>query len=152
MDIQLSYFGPINTTLCATITSFFETLKVALGIYGLEGDAAAPLPSDVHCIRLGLGGIVRKADNRLKPHLSLKFSHASRVSFPSLPPLIGRECLYCQTPRIQSDFLVSTYLAHTCPQCQGYLGVVVTELKSRPREATIKATCSRCGFKLAWEV
>ena len=47
---------------------------------------------------------------------------------------------------------MAKYLAHTCPRCNDYLGVVVPEPPEPVTEVPIDARCLRCGFQLAWKV
>jgi len=47
---------------------------------------------------------------------------------------------------------MAKYLAHICPKCKDYLGVVVPEPPESVTEVPIDARCLRCGFKLAWKV
>ncbi len=37
------------------------------------------------------------------------------------------------------------YLQRSCPKCNGYLGIVVSE-----REQAINGRCLKCGYRLAW--
>jgi len=47
---------------------------------------------------------------------------------------------------------MARYLARECPQCKGYLGVVVPERKPKlPVQAT-NGHCAQCGYGLAWIV
>ena len=43
---------------------------------------------------------------------------------------------------------MARYLAHTCPRCRDYLGVVIPEPPGDSKEVPVDGVCLRCGFKL----
>ena len=47
---------------------------------------------------------------------------------------------------------MTKYLYRTCPKCNDYLGVVVTDPPEPMREVPIDAHCVVCGFKLEWRL
>jgi hypothetical protein len=46
-------------------------------------------------------------------------------------------------------FIVLTYMQHTYPKCNGYLGIVVPELKAKTPVQAINGRCLKCGYRLA---
>ena len=44
------------------------------------------------------------------------------------------------------------YLAHTCPPCKGYLGIVLREPGRNTPLQAINGHCLKCGYRLDWIV
>jgi hypothetical protein len=49
-------------------------------------------------------------------------------------------------------FRMAAYLAHTCPKCKDYLGVVVHELRPTKTGRAVRAVCIRCRYQLDWKL
>ena len=45
---------------------------------------------------------------------------------------------------------MATYLAPTCPKCDGHLGIVIPEQKAKIPVQAINGRCVKCGYRLAW--
>jgi hypothetical protein len=47
---------------------------------------------------------------------------------------------------------MARYIAHTCPKCKSYLGIVIPLPEHEAMEIPIEGNCLGCGYKLAWKV
>jgi hypothetical protein len=45
---------------------------------------------------------------------------------------------------------MAKYLQRSCPKCNGYLGIVVPELRAKMPVQAINGRCVKCGYRLAW--
>src|SRR5262249_26274539 len=57
----------------------------------------------------------------------------------------------CRDRHLRCDSIVgmAKYLKRACPKCDGYLRIVMPELKTKPVQA-INGVCFGCGYRLAW--
>jgi hypothetical protein len=45
---------------------------------------------------------------------------------------------------------MAKYFQRSCPKCNGYLGIVVPERKTKLPVKVINGRCLKCGYRLAW--
>jgi hypothetical protein len=45
---------------------------------------------------------------------------------------------------------VAKYLQRSCPKCDGYLGIVAPERKTKMAVQAINGRCLKCSYRLAW--
>jgi hypothetical protein len=45
---------------------------------------------------------------------------------------------------------MAKYLQRCCPKCNGYLGIVVPERKTKMAVQAINGRCLKYGYRLAW--
>ena len=47
---------------------------------------------------------------------------------------------------------MATYLARSCPKCDGYLGIVLPEPGRNVPVRAVNGHCLKCDYRLAWIV
>jgi hypothetical protein len=47
---------------------------------------------------------------------------------------------------------MATYLARTCPRCNGYLGIVLREAGRNVPIRAVNGHCFTCDYRLAWDL
>ena len=47
---------------------------------------------------------------------------------------------------------MARYLAKACPRCDGYVGIVIREPRSKMPLQAVNGRCTRCSYRMAWIV